>query len=344
MWSLSKGGPERPMASSTWTLLLLATDHRSCPGGRRQSAFTVLTFFLFLPCFPASGCPDVCSCSLGKVNCVDRRLRFVPFQLPTNATALLLDYNRIAILRNGTFAAQKILRRLTLGNNVLASIHRLALVGLHELQDLDLSDNSLSLLHPEIFLPVPTLRTLKLGNNRLLRLEPELPRALPHLRALFVHSNALTSLPAGFFESLPSLSYLTLEDNPWTCSCGIRPLFLWLVKNRDKVPEANSVTCKRRASLTQYPISALGNESFARCQAPRMHLPDYAFFLLIGPLTFLACICVGILLGSLAVAHLKRRRTGSCIWPRAPVRHAGTPLRGCQLPGWHSQRSLLFVI
>lgn len=238
MWSLSKAGPGRPMTSSTWVwaLLLPATDHRSCPGGRRQRAFTVLAVFLFLPRFPASGCPDVCSCSLGKVNCVDRGLRFVPLQLPTNATALLLDYNRIAILRNGTFAAQKVLRRLSLGNNLLAGIHRLALVGLHELQDLDLSDNSLSLLHPETFLPVPTLRTLKLGNNRLLRLEPELPGALPHLRALFVHSNALTSLPPGFFESLPSLSYLTLADNPWTCSCAIRPLFLWLVKNRDKVP------------------------------------------------------------------------------------------------------------
>ncbi|XP_032088333.1 leucine-rich repeat-containing protein 26 [Thamnophis elegans] len=322
MWILFQGGPERPMASGTWpwALLLPATHHRSCPGGRRQRAFMVLALFLFLPRFPASSCPDVCNCSSGKINCVDRRLRFVPLQLPTNATALLLDYNRIATLRNGTFAAQRVLRQLCLGNNVLASIHRLALVGLQELQELDLSDNSLSLLHPETFLPVPTLRRLKLENNRLLRLDAELPGALPHLKALFVHGNALTALPAGFFESLPALSYLTLEDNPWTCSCALWPLFLWLGKNRDKVPEANSVTCKRRASLVQYPVSTLGNESFARCQTPRMNLPSYAFFLLIGPSTFLASICVGILLGSLAVAHLKLTRTGSCAWPRAGTR------------------------
>lgn len=85
---------------------------------------------------------------------------------------------------------------------------------------------------------------------------------------------------------------------------GSLPLFL---------PEANSVTCKHQASLGQHPIAALGNESFARCQAPRMHLPGYAFFFLIGPSTFLASICVGILLGSLAVARLKLRTTGSCI-------------------------------
>uniref|UniRef100_A0A8C6YH76 cholesterol 7-desaturase n=1 Tax=Naja naja TaxID=35670 RepID=A0A8C6YH76_NAJNA len=226
------------MASSTgaWALHLAATDHRRCPGVRRQRALTALTIFLFLPRFPASGCPDVCSCFLGKVNCVDRGLRLVPLQLPMNTTTLLLEHNLIATLQNGTFAAQKALRRLSLRNNVLTSIHRLALVGLHELQDLDLSDNSLSLLHPETFLPVPTLRTLTLGDNRLLRLGPEIPRALPHLRGLFLHRNALSDLPAGFFESLPSLSYLTLEGNPWICSCGLWPLFLWLAKNRDKVP------------------------------------------------------------------------------------------------------------
>uniref|UniRef100_A0A670YJJ5 LRRNT domain-containing protein n=1 Tax=Pseudonaja textilis TaxID=8673 RepID=A0A670YJJ5_PSETE len=195
-----------------------------------------LTIFLFLPHVPTSGCPDVCSCSLGKVNCVDRGLRLVPLQLPTNATALLLEHNLITTLQNGSFVAQKVLRHLSLRNNVLTSIHRLALVGLHELQDLDLSNNSLSLLHPDTFLPVPTLRTLMLGHNRLLSLGPELPRALPHLRALFVHRNALSDLPAGFFESLPSLSSLTLEGNPWICSCGLWSLFLWLTKNRDKVP------------------------------------------------------------------------------------------------------------
>ncbi|XP_026568185.1 leucine-rich repeat-containing protein 26 [Pseudonaja textilis] len=327
MWSLSRAGPKRPMASSTraWALHLAATDHRRCPGGRRQRALTALTIFLFLPHVPTSGCPDVCSCSLGKVNCVDRGLRLVPLQLPTNATALLLEHNLITTLQNGSFVAQKVLRHLSLRNNVLTSIHRLALVGLHELQDLDLSNNSLSLLHPDTFLPVPTLRTLMLGHNRLLSLGPELPRALPHLRALFVHRNALSDLPAGFFESLPSLSSLTLEGNPWICSCGLWSLFLWLTKNRDKVPEANSLTCKRRASLTQYPISALGNASFARCQPPRMHLPGYAFFLLIGPSTFLASICVGILLGSVAVARLKLRRMGSCFRPLASVRRAGSP-------------------
>ncbi|KAL7980809.1 hypothetical protein Chor_001963 [Crotalus horridus] len=324
MGTLSEGGPERPAASA---LPLPAIDRRCFPGSRRRRALLVVAILLFLPRFPASGCPDVCSCSLGKVNCVDRGLHFVPLRLPANATALSLDHNQIVTLPNGTFAAQKVLLRLSLRSNVLGSVHRLALVGLCELQDLDLSNNSLSLLHPETFLPVPRLRTLKLGNNRLLRLEAELPGALPHLRALLVHSNALASLPAGFLESLPSLSHLTLEGNPWTCSCGIRPLFLWLVKNRDKVPdglattgslllflpEANSVTCKHHASLAQYPIAALGNESFARCQAPRMHLPGYAFFFLIGPSTFLASICVGILLGSLAMARLKLRTTGSRI-------------------------------
>ncbi|KAM6430814.1 leucine-rich repeat-containing protein 26 [Liasis olivaceus] len=315
------------MASSSWdrAFFLPAADC-SFSGRRRQRPLAVLTVLLFLPLSSASSCPDVCSCSLGEVNCMDHRLRFVPVQLPTNATTLLLDYNRIAALRNRTFMAQKVLRQLSLRSNVLARIHRLALVGLSELQELDLSENYLSLLHPETFLPVPSLRTLKLGNNKLLRLEPEIPGALPHLKALFVHSNALASLSPGFFENLPSVSYLTLEDNPWTCSCGIRPLFQWLIKNTDKVPEVNSVTCKRPAYLAQYPVSALGNKSFARCQEHWTHLRDYTFFLLVGPSTFLASICVCILVGSLAVARLKLM-TGSYVWLWALVRRAGNPLQ-----------------
>ncbi|XP_063172256.1 leucine-rich repeat-containing protein 26 [Candoia aspera] len=270
-------------------------------------ALVVLAILLFWPPSLASSCPDVCSCSSGEVNCRDRRLRFVPVRVPMNATSLLLDRNCLAALRDRAFVAQRGLCHLSLCSNVLARIHRLALVGLSELQELDLSDNCLGLLHPEAFLPVPGLRTLKLGNNKLLKLDPELLGALPRLEALFVHGNALASLSPGFFENLPSLSHLTLEDNPWTCSCGIWPLFRWLVQNTDKVPEVNSVTCAHPAYLAQCPISTLGNKSFAHCQELWMHLQDHTFFLLIGPSTFLASICVCILAGSLAVARMKLR-------------------------------------
>ncbi|KAH0615637.1 hypothetical protein JD844_005098 [Phrynosoma platyrhinos] len=286
--------------------LLLPAAGSDVPSRRRPQgpSLAIFTVVLLLPlsCF-ASGCPEVCSCSTGEVNCMEHRLRFVPDGLPANATAILLDYNRISTLRNRTFVAQNALLRLSLRSNLLVNIHRQALAGLSQLQELDLSGNYLSLLQPETFLPVPSLRELNLGNNRLLRLEPELMGALPRLQSLSVEGNALASLGPGVFENLPSLLSLKLGDNPWACSCGIQPLFQWLVENMDKVPEVNAVSCKRPPYLSHRPIISLGNGSFARCQEPWLHPQDYAFFLLIGPSTFLTSICVCILTGLLAVAY-----------------------------------------
>ncbi|XP_044295690.1 leucine-rich repeat-containing protein 26 [Varanus komodoensis] len=294
----------------------------SRPGGPcgpwRRLLFTVA---LVCPLPAASGCPDVCLCSSGEVNCVEHRLRFVPPDLPANATSILLDYNHIAALQNHTFVAQGALRRLSLRSNALACIHPQALAGLGQLQELDLSGNYLSALPPEAFLPVPALIRLDLGHNRLQELKPELLGALPRLRDLSVHGNALASVWPGTLESLPALRRLKLDGNPWACSCGIQPLFQWLVSNADKVPEVNAVSCQRPASLAQHPIAAISNASFARCQEAWLRPRDYAVFLFVGPAAFLASICFCVLLGSLAVAR-ERQAAMSYIRPGALARRA----------------------
>ncbi|XP_054854375.1 leucine-rich repeat-containing protein 26-like [Eublepharis macularius] len=288
--------------------------------GKLQTGY-IISVVLLLPLYPSSGCPSVCSCSSGEVNCMDRELRLVPDNLPANATTILLDYNSIAVLQNRTFLAQHVLQRLSLHSNLIVSVHRQALVGLGELQELDLSGNSLSNLPPEAFLPVPRLTVLNLGNNKLLSLDPELLGALPHLQTLSLHSNALTSLSSAFFENLPPLHSFKLDNNPWVCTCDIQPLFQWLTDNVDTVPEVKSVRCRLPAPLAQYPIIDIGNESFAPCHEPWLLPQDYAFFLLIGPSTFLTSICMCLLVGFLAVACVKML-TGSYTYHGPPATRA----------------------
>ncbi|XP_060106591.1 leucine-rich repeat-containing protein 26 [Heteronotia binoei] len=310
------------MAWCSWNQrLLLPVKGSGVPSCQMLQTGYILIAFLLLPLSTSSGCPAVCSCSSGEVNCMDLQLRLVPDGLPANATAILLDYNNIAVLQNRTFKDQHMLRRLSLHSNIIVSVHRQALVGLGELQELDLSGNSLTTLSPETFFPVPSLTVLKLGNNKLVSLDPELLEALPHLQTLSLHGNALTSLSSAFFENLPALYSLKLDNNPWVCTCGIQPLFQWLTDNVDKVPDAKSVSCKLPAPFVQHPIIDIENKSFALCHEPWLLPQDYAFFLLIGPSTFLTSICLSVLVASIAVACTKMW-TASHTYQRPPTTRA----------------------
>nr|XP_056716103.1 leucine-rich repeat-containing protein 26 [Euleptes europaea] len=290
--------------SRTQTLLLPA-EGSGVPSCSILQAGYIFMVVLLVPLSSASGCPVVCSCSSGEVDCKDRQLLLVPDDLPANSTTVLLDYNSIAVLHNHVFMRQPLLRRLSLHSNIIMSIHSQALVGLGKLQELDLSGNSLSILLPETFFPVPHLTVLNLGNNKLVSLDPELLGALPYLQTLSLHGNALTSLSSAFFENLPALHTLRLDDNSWVCTCGIQPLSQWLTDNADKVPDLKSISCKLPARLARYPIIDIGNKSFAHCHEPWLLPQDYAFFLLIGPSCFLGSICICFLVGLIAAACTK---------------------------------------
>ncbi|XP_074871949.1 leucine-rich repeat-containing protein 26 [Carettochelys insculpta] len=265
----------------------------------RNGPATFLTFLLLCP-LPCPGCPAVCRCSFGEVDCSYRALRGVPENLPTNASAVWLGYNHIAVLQANSFLWQRALQSLSLRSNVLVSIHSQALAGLGELQELDLSNNFLTVLTAEIFLTLSGLVTLNVGNNRLGQLPPEVLRAVPSLQELYLHSNALKSLHSSVFLNLSALHSLTLQGNPWACTCDIQPLFLWLMSNRATIQEENSILCRFPEHLNQFPLLAIGNESFSHCQDSLLHPQDYTFILLIGPGSFLASILICLLLGSLA--------------------------------------------
>ncbi|XP_075761845.1 leucine-rich repeat-containing protein 26 [Pelodiscus sinensis] len=275
-------------------------------GGRGPATF--LAFLLCLPRCP--GCPAACSCSGGEVDCSHRALRAVPGDLPANASALWLSNNRIALLRAHAFPAQPALLNLSLRSNLLLSLHSRALAGLGALRALDLSHNYLSVLAPGTLLPFPGLVSLNVAANRLGQLPPEVPSALPRLQELSLHSNALRGLPAGVLRGLPALRALTLHGNPWACTCDIQPLLLWLLGHRDTLRDENLVVCSFPAHLDQFPLLAIGNESFSRCQAGALQPRDYVFFLLVGPASFLASVLLCLLAGSLAVLadHRQRQR------------------------------------
>ncbi|KAM6047429.1 leucine-rich repeat-containing protein 26 [Theristicus caerulescens] len=245
---------------------------------------TVLACLLLLRPLPSPACPAACRCSSGEADCSQHALREVPQSLSANTSTLWLGYNFITVLGPHSFPPLPGLLMLSLPHNRLELIHSQALVGLGALQELDLSNNYLTVLTPETFLPLTSLAMLNLGSNRLGELEPGVLHALPQLQALL------------------------LQDNPWVCSCGIRPLWHWLSHNSEKVQEKSLLLCRVPEQLNEYPIMAFGNESFRQCQETSLSTQQYIAFLIIGPFSFMVSIFYCTFMGSIIVVYHNLRR------------------------------------
>ncbi|XP_062447213.1 leucine-rich repeat-containing protein 26 [Rhea pennata] len=259
-------------------------------GNYRGLGTLIACLFLLCP-LPSPACPAACHCSATEVDCTKQDLHEVPQNLSANTSTLWLGYNFITVLRPHSFPFLPVLLRLSLPHNHLGMIHSQALVGLTVLQELDLSNNYLTVLTSEAFLPLISLVMLNLGSNRLGELEPRVLYVLPQLQVLLLHSN------------------------PWVCTCSIQPLWHWLSHNREKIKEKSLLLCRFPEQLNKYPIMAFRNESFRQCQENSLLAQDYAFFLLIGPFSFLASIFLCIFMGSITVVCHNLRKE-SYFWRR----------------------------
>uniref|UniRef100_A0A8C5HHE2 Slit homolog 3 protein-like n=1 Tax=Gouania willdenowi TaxID=441366 RepID=A0A8C5HHE2_GOUWI len=154
-------------------------------------------------CLPASGCPDVCTCSDGVVRCSNRGLHSLPKGIPKDTTELYLE------------------------GNMLTSVPK-ELSALRQLSLVDLSNNSISTVTPNTFINMTQLATLILSYNQIRCIPVHAFDGLRSLRLLTLHGNDLSTIPEGAFNHLTSLSHLALGANPLYCNCDLRWLSQWV--------------------------------------------------------------------------------------------------------------------
>uniref|UniRef100_M4ANP0 Slit homolog 3 (Drosophila) n=1 Tax=Xiphophorus maculatus TaxID=8083 RepID=M4ANP0_XIPMA len=169
----------------------VATPDFTCDGGEENG------------CLPASGCPDVCTCSDGVVRCSNRGLHALPKGIPKDTTELYLEGNQLSSVPKE-----------------LAALKQLSLV--------DLSNNSISTVAPFTFSNMTQLATLILSYNQIRCVPLHAFDGLRSLRLLTLHGNDLSTIPEGAFGHLTSLSHLALGANPLYCNCDLRWLSQWV--------------------------------------------------------------------------------------------------------------------
>uniref|UniRef100_A0A672FXD3 Slit homolog 3 (Drosophila) n=1 Tax=Salarias fasciatus TaxID=181472 RepID=A0A672FXD3_SALFA len=118
-------------------------------------------------CLPASGCPDVCTCSDGVVRCSNRGLHSLPKGIPKDTTELDLSNNSISTLAPYTFSNMTQLATLILSYNQIRCIPVHAFDGLKSLRLLTLHGNDLSTIPEGAFNHLTSLSHLALGANPL---------------------------------------------------------------------------------------------------------------------------------------------------------------------------------
>lgn len=220
--------------------------------------YTVVVLFAFTTNMATSDSDweancGVCRClwKLGKksADCSGTAIGTVPKDLSSELQVIDLSNNFIPKLYEAEFMNANLqnLHKLFVRNNSIEEVHARALQGLHILIELDLSHNSIRHLQPGTFAGLVKLRTVILNNNRIDRLEDRLFESLEHLHKIEFKNNQIHRVGLNVFVNLPALQSINLDlnrlsllrretfakldrlkdlsltENPWNCTCELRP-------------------------------------------------------------------------------------------------------------------------
>ncbi|XP_022171378.1 uncharacterized protein LOC111034436 [Myzus persicae] len=243
-------------------------------------------------CGARADCPAACECKWrsGKESaiCASANMTAVPRHLDYGTQLLDLTNNPLYRLGKDAFADADLLnlQKLYLSRCRIKALDRYAFRKLNNLVELDLSYNSIPVVPSAVLESVPELRELRLNGNpimkvpngafahvpRLVRLDVSecrvallestafagLENSLEWLR---LDNNQLRDVKPSTVVSLARLHGVQLNDNPWNCSCKLRPLREWMA--RRNVPYGAPPVCKTPVRLARTPWDKLELDDFA---------------------------------------------------------------------------------
>lgn len=194
----------------------------------------------------------VCKCkwisSKKQADCKNLSFTSIPKEMSSELQVIDLSSNIIPELRHSAFRDANLLNlhKIYLRNCTLQEIHRDAFKEMSLLIELDLSYNYLKVLEPGTFTDVFRLRVLIVTHNQIEELGDNLFENLGFLakvdlrynglksisqytfvnvsviREIDLENNQLTVLKEESFRGMDQLRSLTLNQNPWNCTCELQ--------------------------------------------------------------------------------------------------------------------------
>ncbi|XP_021513503.1 leucine-rich repeat-containing protein 19 isoform X1 [Meriones unguiculatus] len=213
------------------------------------TTFFWLFFMLLLSDKSQASQPEV------KWNFTRRNYALIPEVISNNVTILDLSYNQITLNASDIRVLQmySLLTELYLMENNITVLYNSSFSNLFKLEILNICGNSISAIQQSSFAGLNELKQLYLCQNKILQLNPDIFVPLNNLKVLNLQGNLISHFDA---PQLFHLELLTLDGNPWNCTCSLLELQNWLNTSNVTLENESITVCSYPDDLKHYSIKS----------------------------------------------------------------------------------------
>ncbi|KAM8983924.1 leucine-rich repeat-containing protein 19 isoform 1-T2 [Ara ararauna] len=171
-----------------------------------------------------------------------KNLSNIPTNISQNVTILSLKNNKITLKDTDKENLRSFIKltELYLNENMITALYNNSFCNLTKLVILDISSNHISTVHKTAFAGLNQLSVLNLSYNMITQLDSDTFTSLKSLTALNLQYNSLKYF---HIKSSFKLIKIVLAGNPWTCSCDLLDLQIWLTASNVTMENENNTTC-----------------------------------------------------------------------------------------------------